>query len=251
MNVIEVENLNFSYDNNPVIKDLSISFATNQYHCIIGNNGSGKSTLAKLIAGVLPFSSGEIKIDNQQSVGLVFQNPDNQFVTDKVKYDLAFGLENMNIKQTDMDGIIQRIAKELDIEKLLELNTYELSGGQKQRVAIASMLCMERKIVILDEATSMLDPRAKNKFLTYIKKYAHENNITIISITHDLDEAAEADNVVVLEDGAIKLSGAPKDVFSDDKLDDSLKPFYYNFFKELDLTIINDDDLEELLCKLN
>ncbi len=247
MNIISIKDLNFSYGENIILKNINLDIKSNQYHCIIGNNGSGKSTLAKLIASVLSHE-GEVKIIDNEKVGLVFQNPDNQFVTEKVKYDLAFGLENKGILKREMEEIINDITKKMDVESFLERNISELSGGQKQRVATSGMLCIASKVLILDEATSMLDPIAKKNFLEYNRLYTKNNDVTLISITHDMDEAAMADNVIVMENGEVILEGIPHDVFKSALIDSSLKPFYYNCFEGLN--IINDDDLEELICKL-
>lgn len=226
MNVIEVKNISFSYDReSDAVKGVSFSVKKGSYTCIIGHNGSGKSTIAKLIAGLLLAKEGEIFIQNQrwsegtveelrQLVGIVFQNPDNQFIGSSVREDIAFGLENRKIPGEKMDEIIHHYAVLLDVVDFLDREPEKLSGGQKQRVALAGVLAMQPEILLLDEATSMLDPRGKEEVKVMIQKlHSQFPMMTIISITHDIEEAALADEVVVMNRGKILTTGSPDEVF--------------------------------------
>lgn len=225
MKVIEVNNLSFSYEkNHEVINDISFSLDAGSYVSLIGKNGSGKSTIAKLLVGLLPFQKGSIKIfdmslnkDNvskiRERVGIVFQNPDNQFIASSVADDIAFGLENRCIKQSEMDKIILDVATKVNMEKFLDKEPENLSGGQKQRVAIATVLALKSDVIIFDEATSMLDPKGKKEILNTIKDLRKENpNLTIISITHDVEEAFSSDRVIVLDEGKIVFDLAPQEL---------------------------------------
>ena len=220
-NAIEIKNLSFSYQKNvnnqrdiDVLENLNISFPKGKYTCVLGHNGSGKSTLAKIIVGLLPSTRHEsIKIlgmelneENvykiRENVGIVFQNPDNQFIGSTVEDDIAFGLENHCVHQSEMKAIIDEYAKLVGMDEYLEKEPSHLSGGQKQRVAIAGVLAMEPSILILDEATSMLDPKGKKEIKALIHKMKDiVKDITIISITHDVEEALNSDYVVVLNKG--------------------------------------------------
>ncbi|MGL4589168.1 MAG: ATP-binding cassette domain-containing protein [Mycoplasmatales bacterium] len=216
--MIKCNNLSFSYGNELVIDNLSMELELNKYNVIVGSNGSGKSTLIKLIAGILKPTAGEIINENQNLVGLVFQNPDNQFVQQIVKYDLAFGLENLAVEQAEMEKLIKQMLKMMNISELKDEKIHNLSGGQKQRIAIAGILVMGLKIIILDEATSMLDPENKLNFLKAVKKLQLENEITIISVTHDMEEVAYSDQVKVLSKGKLIAEGYPRDILFNQKI---------------------------------
>ena len=215
MDYILVKDLNFSYDGkHEVIRDVSFAIKQGSYTTIIGENGSGKSTIAKLLAGLLPKKSGEIIIDKlplndenmpilRTKVGIVFQNPDNQFIGATVADDIAFGLENKCVEPADMEKIINEFAAETGMNEYLNREPSKLSGGQKQRVAIAGVLAMAPDILIFDEATSMLDPRGKKEINELIRNIHQEKKLTIISITHDIEEAALSDQVIVLNDGKV------------------------------------------------
>lgn len=224
---IKVENLSYSYNRGKeAVKGVSFSIEKGSYVCLIGHNGSGKSTLAKLLLGLLGGYSGKIEILGEElsrstvhsirsKVGIVFQNPDNQFVGSTVADDLAFGLENKQVPSEQMEGIIQDVAKQVGMESFLDHEPQMLSGGQKQRVAIAGVIAMKPEIVIFDEATAMLDPKGKKEIRDLTMKMKRENpDITIVSITHDVEEAYQADQVIVLNDGELYLSGSPEEVFS-------------------------------------
>ena len=221
---IEFKNVSFHYPNeSDVLKNVSFIIESGQMTSIIGHNGSGKSTLAKLIMGLLEPTSGEIYIDdvllNESSVpsirnkmGIIFQNPDNQFVGVTVKDDIAFGLENKNIERSKMLELINEYSSLVKMDSFLESNPENLSGGQKQRVAIAGVLAMNTECVIFDEATSMLDPigvKEINETMKMLKKTALK---TIISITHNIEETLYSEKVLVLNNGVLVLTGTPKEV---------------------------------------
>lgn len=225
MSAVEVSNLSFSYDGqNDVIKDVSFEIPKGSYTTIVGHNGSGKSTIAKLLIGLLKAKSGEIKIlgntlneENVYSlrnhVGIVFQNPDNQFIGSTVADDIAFGLENHCVPQEQMQAIIEDVAARVNMSDFLDSEPTKLSGGQKQRVAIAGILAIAPDIIIFDESTSMLDPQGKASINEQIQKLHDERNITILSITHDMEEVAQSEYVIVLKDGKVEMQGTPKQIF--------------------------------------
>ena len=225
MSAVEVSHLSFSYDGqNDVIKDVSFEIPKGSYTTIVGHNGSGKSTIAKLLIGLLKAKSGEIKIlgntlneENVYSlrnhVGIVFQNPDNQFIGSTVADDIAFGLENHCVPQEQMQAIIEDVAARVKMSDFLDSEPTKLSGGQKQRVAIAGILAIAPDIIIFDESTSMLDPQGKASINEQIQKLHDERNITILSITHDMEEVAQSEYVIVLKDGKVEMQGTPKQIF--------------------------------------
>lgn len=223
-NIIEVKNLSFEYrEGSKTIDNISFKIKKGSYTAILGHNGSGKSTIAKLLIGLLEKKSGEIIINNipldldnlykvRSLIGIVFQNPDNQFIGATVRDDIAFGLENMCVDPDEMDAIINEYASKVNMLDFLEHEPTKLSGGQKQRVAIAGILAMNPSIIILDEATSMLDPKGKREINDLVRQLNGDKNMTILSITHDIEEAALADNVILLSDGRIIDSGDPKEI---------------------------------------
>ena len=225
MSLIEVKSVSFSYnETKKAVDDVSFEVEQGSYVTIIGHNGSGKSTLAKLIAGLLPIKEGKIIIDglevNEENIGkirtklgIVFQNPDNQFIGSTVKDDIAFGLENKQVKQEDMDGIINEYADKVGLHDFLNYEPQNLSGGQKQRVAIAGILAMKPSILIFDEATSMLDPKGKKEIKKLMYDLAGGDDITIISITHDIEEVLQSDDCVVLNKGKLFMHDTPEKVF--------------------------------------
>ncbi len=225
MSAVKVSHLSFSYDGqNDVIKDVSFEIPKGSYTTIVGHNGSGKSTIAKLLIGLLKAKSGEIKIlgntlneENVYSlrnhVGIVFQNPDNQFIGSTVADDIAFGLENHCVPQEQMQAIIEDVAARVNMSDFLDSEPTKLSGGQKQRVAIADILAIAPDIIIFDESTSMLDPQGKASINEQIQKLHDERNITILSITHDMEEVAQSEYVIVLKDGKVEMQGTPKQIF--------------------------------------
>jgi energy-coupling factor transport system ATP-binding protein len=226
-NIIEVKDLCFSYDDNCFIKNMSFSIKRNSYTCIIGPNGSGKTTLSKLLCGLLETNGGEIYVDGvlfnkdnagviRNKIGVIFQNPDNQYIGTTLKDDIIFGLENRNINPDEMDSIIEEVSVLCGVNDLLEKEPYAMSGGQKQKGAIAGVLALSAKVLILDEATSMLDPISKKEFKENILRLQREKNLTIISITHDRDETLSADQVIVLDKGNIVFDGSNIDLYNMD-----------------------------------
>jgi len=233
MNIIKTDNLSFSYKNSEkekiVLNELNLNIEEGSFTAIIGHNGSGKSTFAKHINAILLPTGGSITvcgIDTQEeaklyelrkSAGMVFQNPDNQIVATIVEEDVAFGLENIGINYEEMHKRVK--------DALLSVNMYDyrkrpphlLSGGQKQRVAIAGILAMQPKCIILDEPTAMLDPKGRKEVMDTIVSLNKEKNITIVLITHYMNEAAMADRVIVLDGGQIAFDDSPRNVFSHEK----------------------------------
>ena len=228
---IEVKNLNFSYDSEEgvqTIKNVSFSIEKGQYVSLIGHNGSGKSTLAKLLAYLLEPASGEIYVDGirvneknireiRQTIGVVFQNPDNQFIGSTVEGDIAFGLENRAVPREKMIELVKKYSRLVGMDKFLNKSPDELSGGQKQRVAIAGILALGLKIIIFDEATSMLDPEGVEDIKKLIFEMKKEDpELTFVSITHDIEEAYLSDKVIILNSGEKYMEGVPEDVFADE-----------------------------------
>ena len=235
---IEFKNVCFKYDDDSrlddVIKNISFEIKPGEMISILGHNGSGKSTIAKLMMGLLQPDSGSIYINNVDTtdnniteteldklhakMGIIFQNPDNQFVGVTVQDDIAFGLENHQIPRDEMIERINKYAKLVNMEKYLLVSPEDLSGGQKQRVAIAGALAMETETIIFDEATSMLDPKGTSEIIEMIKKLKKESTKTIITITHNLEEAVFADRVIVLNEGHIVLDGKPQEVLKEKEI---------------------------------
>lgn len=223
MGYIEIKDLTFEYDKDvKVLDNLTLTIEKGDFVCILGHNGSGKSTLAKLLVGLLEPTKGTIKIDNEiiteksideirKRIGIVFQNPDNQFVGVTVKDDIAFGLENRLFERQEMLERIDKYSQLVSMHNFLESNPEDLSGGEKQRVAIAGVLACDPEVIIFDEATSMLDPKGVREVMELIKSL--KGNKTIISITHNLREALMASKVVVLNNGQIELISTPEEVF--------------------------------------
>ena len=249
MSKLEIKNLCFSYDKTkPVIDDISLSIDKGSFVVVLGHNGSGKSTLAKLIVGLLEKSSGQIFFDDEEitkkniknlqtKTALVFQNPDNQFIGATVEDDIAFGLENRQVPHEQMQEEINKFAESVGMLDYLDKEPINLSGGQKQRVALAGALILRPEILILDEATSMLDPKGKATVRKIIDKIHKENpDLTIISITHDIDEALLCDKVFILSKGKLVKNGAPQEVLKDEKTLLEIKldmPFIYRVEKKL------------------
>ncbi len=271
MNIVNVENLSFSYEENiEVLKDISFKIKKGSYTTIVGHNGSGKSTLAKLLMGLLKADKGIITIKdiilNEDSVyeirdyvGVVFQNPDNQFIGSTVADDIAFGLENKLVESEKMPAIIETYAQKVGMFPYLQSEPTKLSGGQKQRVAIAGVLAMDLNVIIFDEATSMLDPKGKEDIKTLIKELHINSEMTIISITHDMEEVTNSDFVVILSDGKVLDSGEPSTVLYKEDLLKQAKldlPYALKLQKALeavDLKVDKNIQLEEVvenLCQL-
>ena len=225
--LIELNNITFKYygQEQYALKDVSLTINKGEWVALIGHNGSGKSTLAKTINGLISPESGEIKVNNEllteeniwdirKMVGMVFQNPDNQFVGSTVEDDVAFGLENQGVPREEM---VVRVNNALERVRMSDFKIKEparLSGGQKQRVAIAGVFALAPDVIILDEATSMLDPQGRNDVIETIRALKEETNLTVISITHDIDEASHANRVLVMKQGEIIHEGTPEEIFS-------------------------------------
>ena len=231
--IIDVKNLSFRYKESQEyydVKDITFHVKRGEWLSIVGHNGSGKSTTIRLIDGLLEAESGEIVIDGQllteenvwnirRQIGMVFQNPDNQFVGATVEDDVAFGLENQGLSRQEMK---KRVEEALDLVGMLDFKKREparLSGGQKQRVAIAGVVALRPAILILDEATSMLDPEGRRELIETVKGIRKDYDMTVISITHDLEEVAMSDRVLVMKKGEIESTSSPRDLFSRNDLD--------------------------------
>ncbi|HGQ3667940.1 TPA: energy-coupling factor ABC transporter ATP-binding protein [Streptococcus pneumoniae] len=231
--IIDVKNLSFRYKENQNyydVKDITFHVKRGEWLSIVGHNGSGKSTTVRLIDGLLEAESGEIVIDGQRlteenvwnirrQIGMVFQNPDNQFVGATVEDDVAFGLENQGLSRQEMK---KRVEEALALVGMLDFKNREparLSGGQKQRVAIAGVVALRPAILILDEATSMLDPEGRRELIGTVKGIRKDYDMTVISITHDLEEVAMSDRVLVMKKGEIESTSSPRELFSRNDLD--------------------------------
>ena len=230
MPLLTAENVSFSYDKKTnVLSNVNFTAERGEYISVIGHNGSGKSTLAKLFNALLIPDSGKITVDGFSSsdkkslfeirkrVGVVFQNPDNQLVASIVEDDVAFGPENLGVKREEIGKRIDYALKAVGMEAFRKSSPERLSGGQKQRIAIAGVLALRPEILVLDESTAMLDPQGRKDILAVAKKLCREEGVTVISVTHYMDEVLEADRVYVMDKGRVALEGAPEYVFSDMK----------------------------------
>ncbi len=278
---IRFSHVYFSYEQNKdvveaskcTINDVSFTINKGEYVALIGHNGSGKSTIAKIIVGILEaFTDGNendgVYIDGikmtennyqslQKKIGMVFQNPDNQFIGSTVQDDIAFSLENVAMLYDQMKVLVEEYSKKVGMYEYLSREPSSLSGGQKQRVAIAGTLVRHPEILVLDEATSMLDPQGRNDIRTLIRNMKKENpDLTIISITHDIEEAYQSDHVIVINKGKVIKEGPPDDVFSDEvlmKKIDLTIPFYKQLKNELEkygIDINGVDNIDELVDRL-
>lgn len=278
---IRFSHVYFSYEQNIdvveaskcTINDVSFTINKGEYVALIGHNGSGKSTIAKIIVGILEaFTDGNendgVYIDGikmtennyqslQKKIGMVFQNPDNQFIGSTVQDDIAFSLENVAMPYDQMKVLVEEYSKKVGMYEYLSREPSSLSGGQKQRVAIAGTLVRHPEILVLDEATSMLDPQGRNDIRTLIRNMKKENpDLTIISITHDIEEAYQSDHVIVINKGKVVKEGTPDDVFSDEvlmKKIDLTIPFYKQLKNELEkygIDINGVDNIDELVDRL-
>ncbi|HFI0563957.1 TPA: energy-coupling factor ABC transporter ATP-binding protein [Streptococcus suis] len=273
MNIIEVKNLKYKYnqeDEQYTLNDVSFHVKQGEWLSIIGHNGSGKSTTVRLIDGLLEAESGDIYIDGdaltidnvwdkRRLIGMVFQNPDNQFVGATVEDDVAFGLENQGILLEEMRS---RVNEALELVGMADFKTREparLSGGQKQRVAIAGVVALRPKIIILDEATSMLDPEGRLDLIKIVREIKERHGMTVISITHDLDEVALSDRVIVMKNGQVESISTPKELFMREDLADLDldRPFTTELASslrqtglDLPLRYFTEEELEETLWEL-
>lgn len=231
--IIEVKNLHYKYESDAeqyILKDVSFYVKKGEWLSIVGHNGSGKSTTVRLIDGLLEAESGQIIIsgdeltvdniwDKRRQIGMVFQNPDNQFVGATVEDDVAFGLENQSMPYAEMTARVQEALELVGMQDFKEREPARLSGGQKQRVAMAGVVALRPDIIILDEATSMLDPEGRLELIQTVKKIKDRYRLTVISITHDLDEIALSDRVLVMKKGEVESTASPSQLFSRPDLD--------------------------------
>ena len=226
--MIEIKNLKFKYNQDQTsytLNDVSFHVKHGEWLSIVGHNGSGKSTTARLIGGLLVADSGQIIVDGQElteetvwdirdKIGMVFQNPDNQFVGATVEDDVAFGLENKGLPYKEMVSRVQEALSFVGMMDFKDREPARLSGGQKQRVAIAGIIAMRPSILILDKATSMLDPEGRQELIQYIEDIRQQYGMTVLSITHDLDEVAMSNRVLVLKQGKVESISSPRELFS-------------------------------------
>lgn len=233
-NIIEIKNITFEYEDGDqddiILENLSLDIKRGSFTVILGHNGSGKSTLAKLLNGLYKPTDGNIFVDGintadeeheieiKRRVGLVFQNPDNQLVASIVEEDVAFGPENLGHDPDVIRTEVDQALKAVDMYEFRKSTPHRLSGGQKQRIAIAGIIAMKPDCIVLDEPTAMLDPKGRAEIISTIKKLNRENNITIVLITHFMEEAVDADRVIVMDSGKIVADSTPKDIFSNIKL---------------------------------
>lgn len=275
MELIKFDNVSFSYqttDENdnpvsiPVLKDFNLSIEQGSFVAILGHNGSGKSTVAKLTNGILFADSGTVTVngkvaknddsiyDIRRDAGMVFQNPDNQIVSSIVEEDVAFGVENLGVPADECRKRVDEALKTVGMYEYRLKTPSKLSGGQKQRVAVAGIIAMKPKCIILDEPTAMLDPNGRKEVIDTVMKLNKNEGITIVLITHYMDEAVKADRVVVMDNGKIMLDGTPREVFADvDKMNSlSLEvpqstELIYELGLKTEQTVLNSDECAEVL----
>ncbi|TPR54076.1 energy-coupling factor transporter ATPase [Metamycoplasma neophronis] len=263
--MIEIKKLSYKYPGAKklALDNIDLKIEEGQYVAILGHNGSGKSTFSKLLSAIYKATSGKIIIDGieinsenlteiRKRIGIVFQNPDNQFIGSTVEDDIAFGLENKQMSYEQMHEIIIKYATEVGMIEQLDREPQNLSGGQKQRVAIASTLALDPKIIIFDEITSMLDPKGRSDIYKIIHGLHQKTNKTLISITHDMDEALLADKLIVFSGGKVIAQGKPIEILNDKKIIEIAKidsPFIYKLSEMIE-GIEPTYDAEELIKEL-
>ena len=225
---LKLQNLSFAYDEGEdlAVDDISLDIMKGEFVALLGHNGSGKSTVAKLLNGLYTPTSGKVFVSGMDTedeamtweirkrCGMVFQNPDNQIVATVVREDVAFGLENIGVPTAEMPAIIDEALKSVNMQEFSNRAPHLLSGGQKQRVAIAGVLAMQPEAIVLDEATAMLDPSGRKEVLETALRLNRERGVTVLWITHFMEEAAKAGRVVVMHQGKLVMDGTPKEVFS-------------------------------------
>ncbi|MDT2807720.1 energy-coupling factor ABC transporter ATP-binding protein [Vagococcus lutrae] len=226
--IIELQGLNYRYQpdsDRQALTNVSTTIYRGEWIAVIGHNGSGKSTLAKAINGLIVPQKGTVLVDGlpmneenvwniRKKIGMVFQNPDNQFVGATVEDDVAFGLENQGVPHDEMVALVEASLEKVRMLAFREKEPARLSGGQKQRVAIAGVVALSPDVIILDEATSMLDPKGRFEVINTIQKLREEKQLTVISITHDIDEAANANRILVMKQGELIKEGSPEEIFT-------------------------------------
>ena len=234
--IIVADHVSFSYDDEgpQAVRDVSLTVQRGSFHAILGQNGSGKSTLAKLINGLYTPGAGKVTVcgmDTQDEkntweirrrAGMVFQNPDNQLVATVVNEDVAFGLENIGVPTEEMPGRIEKALRDVGMLDFADRAPHTLSGGQKQRVAIAGVLAMQPEAIIFDESTAMLDPQGRREVMAAVQRLNREQGITVLWITHFMEEAVACDQVHLMHEGQIVMSGTPREIFADAA---KLKPY--------------------------
>lgn len=254
--IIEFKNVSFKYESEGeyVLKDISLDFYDGQFTCVLGHNGSGKSTLAKLMNALIVPTKGEVlsfgfntadesnELNIRKNVGMVFQNPDNQIVATVVEDDVAFGPENLGLSREKIRKRVDEALEITDMTSFKNSEPHKLSGGQKQRVAIAGAIAMRTRCIVLDEPTAMLDPKGRREVLAALKRLNNDMGIAVILVTHFMDEAVDADRIIVMNDGKAVLDGAPEDVFEKS-----------NFLKKVGLDVPKALELTEALneCGVN
>ena len=274
MALISLQNVSFSYDKQvDVIKNVSLEIEQGENIAIIGHNGSGKSTLAKLFNALILPDEGQVVVDGvatandkkavfevRKKVGVVFQNPDNQLIASIVEDDVAFGPENLGVKREEIANRIDFALNAVNMQEFRHSSPTRLSGGQKQRIAIAGVLALNPKVLVLDESTAMLDPKGRKEVLEVVNKLNKEQKVTVINVTHYMDEVVSCDKVIVLNDGEIAMVGTPKEVFNQVELLEKCSlslpraRVIANKLKSLGLDIngdiLTEVELGEALCKL-
>ena len=275
-NIIEVKNLSFAYDSDEpdkkALENVSLSIREGEFVGIVGHNGSGKSTLAKMFNGLLLPTQGDVfvmgmntkdedsLIDVRRTVGMVFQNPDNQRVATIVEEDVAFGVENLGVEQSKIRGVVEDALRAVDMFEFKGQKPHQLSGGQKQRIAIAGIIAMKPKCIVFDESTAMLDPVGRSEVLSQMHKLNKEDGVTIIFITHYMEELIDADRIIIMNDGSYYKEGTPVEIFSDT---DELKKLRLNVPETVELAdglrkagmnishnVLTKEDLVEAICQL-
>ena len=277
-NMIEFNSVRYTYkssegeDEQEVISDINLSVKQGEFLAVLGHNGSGKSTLAKHINAMLIPTKGTVVVDGidtknpeslwdiRSTAGMVFQNPDNQIVATIVEEDVAFGPENLGVEPLEIRKIVDDSLKKVDMYEYRKHAPHLLSGGQKQRVAIAGVLAMKPKCIVFDEPTAMLDPKGRKEVMEQINELNSKYGITIVLITHYMDEAAQADRIVIIDDGKLVMEGTPRKIFSNVEKVKSLgldvpqvTELAYELSKEgihLQTDVLNVDEMVEALCQL-
>lgn len=232
--IIKLENVSYTYEIEDVVKpavtDVSMEVRRGEFLAVLGHNGSGKSTLAKLFNAILVPQSGKVTVDGmdtaneddvfeiRRKVGMVFQNPDNQIVATIVEDDVAFGPENLGVAPEEIRERVDEALKAVGMYDFRSFEPHKLSGGQKQRVAVAGVIAMRTDCIIFDESTAMIDPKGRREVMATIRRLNKDLGITVVLITHFMEEAVEADRVIVMDNGRIRAEGTPKEVFADEKM---------------------------------
>jgi energy-coupling factor transport system ATP-binding protein len=264
--IIRIKNVSFAYNDNLIIDNLNFDIKEGEWVSIVGPNGSGKSTLVKILVGLLK-CKGEIRVNGyllnnsnimkiREKIGIIFENVDNQFVTETVRSEIAFALENLLYSPDEILGRVDVIAAKLKIKDIIECDPHRLSGGQKQKVALATALALKPKILILDEALSMIDGNERKEILEIIKLLNTDENLTIINVTHNLEESYYGNRVIVINDGQILIDGSTKEVLKREKILTKIGleiPFMVDLSMKLKLYGLIDDiifDMDEMVGML-